>query len=221
MVVARGFGVLWDMDGTLIDTEPFWIAAETDLVESFGGRWTEEQALACVGNGLVESARILQDAGVRLDAAEIIDWLTDHVTARLDPERMPWRPGALELLAALREAGVPTALVTMSYRRMALGIVEQIGFDAFDAVIAGDDVTRAKPHPEPYLRGAEAIGAPIERCVVFEDSRIGLASAVASGAAAVAIPFILEIPESGDYRRWPTLVGRGVADVLELIGVDA
>src|SRR5690606_38701110 len=107
--------------------------AERELVGSFGGEWTEEQALQCVGNGLHESARLLQLAGVRLGEDEIIEWLTDHVTAHLDPADMPWRPGAVELLRDLHDAGVPCALVTMSYRRMADGIAAQLGFEAFAA----------------------------------------------------------------------------------------
>lgn len=209
--------MLWDMDGTLVNTEPLWMAAETELVESFGAAWTHDRALELVGNGLIGSARILQSAGVRMGEQEIIRWLTDHVKAHLDPRSMPWRPGARELLVALREAGVATALVTMSYRDMALEIAGQLGFTGFDAVIAGDDVAHEKPHPEPYLRGAEAIGLPIGDCVALEDSVIGLGSAVAAGAATVAIPFILEIPDSPDYVKWDSLVGRGVDDVVAVL----
>ncbi len=221
MAVDRRVGVLWDMDGTLVDTEPLWMNAERELVGSFGGEWTEEQALQCVGNGLHESARLLQLAGVRLGEAEIIEWLTDHVTAHLDPTAMPWRPGAVELLQDLHDSGVPCALVTMSYRRMAEGIVAQLGFDAFAAIIAGDQVAHAKPHPDPYLRGAAALGLDPGDCVALEDSRVGIAAAIAAGTIAVAVPFLVEIPDSDRHLRWDTLAGRTAADVLALAGVGA
>jgi len=216
MTEERRIGVLWDMDGTLVDTEPLWMAAETELIASFGGVWTHEDAMQCVGKGLDDSALIIQRAGVRLDVDEITRWLTDHVKAHLNPESLPWRAGARELLFALRAAGIPTALVTMSLHDMAAHVASQLGFDGFDAIIAGDDVTHAKPHPEPYLLGAAAIDVPIEDCIAFEDSNIGLGSAIASGAIAVAIPWIVPIVESPAHITWDSLAGRGVEDVLAL-----
>jgi len=118
--------VLWDMDGTIVDTEPFWMAAEGDLVTSFGGTWTHEQALTLVGQGLETSAAILQEAGVRMSVPEIIDTLTARVQEILDEKGPPLRPGAVELLTALSEAGVRCALVTMSLRRMAEQVVSAL-----------------------------------------------------------------------------------------------
>jgi len=221
MLNETPFGVLWDMDGTLVDTEPLWMAAETVLVESFGGTWSHEQGLQLVGNGLPESARILQAAGVRLGDDEIVRWLTDHVKAKLDPASMPWRPGARELLLSLREAGVPTALVTMSLHDMAEHVADHLGFVGFDAIIAGDDVEHAKPHPEPYLRGAAALGIEPARCVAFEDSPTGLRAAIAAGTIPVAIPFIAPIQPGPDHYTWSSLDGRTLSDVLELVNAGA
>ena len=150
--------VLWDMDGTLVDTERYWMAAEEELVASFGGRWTHEDALGLVGMGLWESARIFQAAGVELDADTIVHRLTDRVKQQLEESGVPWRPGARELLESLRAASVPTALVTMSIRTMAEVVVEAIPFDAFDVLVTGDAVGHPKPHPEPYLAAADALG---------------------------------------------------------------
>ncbi|MEL0626930.1 HAD family phosphatase [Salinibacterium amurskyense] len=208
--------VLWDMDGTLIDSEPYWISAEIRVVESFGGEWTHEDAMSCVGNGLLESARVMQTKGVTLDAQVIVDQLTDSVMAQLKEFGIPWRPGARELLTELRESGIPTALVTMSIGRMAQHVVENLGFHGFDAVVTGDDVEHAKPHPQPYHMGAAALGVEISDCVAIEDSPPGASSAYASGATVIGVPFMVDIPEEKTHVLWPTLEGRTLDHLSEL-----
>jgi len=208
--------VLWDMDGTLVDTEPYWMAAETPLVESFGGTWSHEQALGLVGLGLEDSARIFQGAGVRMGVHEIIDRLTDDVMAGLAAEGVPFRPGAKELLAALRAAGIRTGLVTMSIGRMAHSVVDLIEFDAFDVVVAGDDVSRPKPFPDPYLQACELLGVDVTDTVAIEDSPNGLRSAVASGATVIGVPHMVSLAGTGAHALWPTLAGRTVADVADV-----
>jgi HAD superfamily hydrolase (TIGR01509 family) len=205
--------VLWDMDGTLVDTEPYWMAAETPLVERFGGTWSHEQALALVGLGLEDSARIFQNAGVRMSVDAIIDHLTDDVMRQLGETGVPFRPGARELLASLRAAGIKTGLVTMSMRRMARTVVDLIDFEAFDVVIAGDDSTRPKPFPDPYLQACEALGVTPDEVVAIEDSPNGLRSAVASGAATIGVPLMVSIAGAGAHAVWPTLEGRTAQDV--------
>ncbi|MFP7833421.1 HAD family hydrolase [Marisediminicola sp. LYQ134] len=204
--------VLWDMDGTIVDTEPYWMRAETELIESYGGTWTHDDGLTVVGMGLRDAATIFQSRGVTLAVDDIIQWMTTRVLEQVAVE-VPWRPGARELLADLREHGVRTALVTMSVHRMAVQIVEAIGFDAFDVVVGGDDVELPKPHPAPYLHAAALLGVPIERCVAIEDSAPGLASAVASGAATIAIPLHAALPDDGTHTQWTTLAGRSTSDI--------
>lgn len=201
------------MDGTLVDTEPYWMDAETDLVESFGGSWTHEQALELVGKGLLDSAAILQGAGVRMGAQDIVDELTERVRLRLQRDGVPFRPGARELLRALRDEGIPTALVTMSLRRMAVDIAALIGFDAFDVIVGGDDVERPKPFPDPYLQAADALGIDIIDAVALEDSPTGLRSALSARAVAIGIPHIVDLAGLGADAIWDTLAGRGVADL--------
>lgn len=213
--------VLWDMDGTLVDTEPYWMRAETELVESFGGSWSHEDGLQMVGNGLEVSALILQKAGVDLEVEVIIERLTARVQEMLASEGVPWRPGARELLAELRENQIPTALVTMSIFSMAQQVVDLIGFNAFDLIVAGDHVENPKPHPEPYLRAAALLEVPIERCVAFEDSVPGVASAAASGAFAIGVPHIISLPESPNYTLWPSLAGRTLADIASVMSTQA
>ena len=205
--------VLWDMDGTLVDTEPYWMAAETPLVESFGGTWSHEQALALVGLGLEDSARIFQSAGVQMGVRDIIDHLTDDVMAQLGKSGVPFRPGARELLADLRAAGIKTGLVTMSMRRMADTVVDLIDFEAFDVVIAGDDATRPKPFPDPYLQACAALGVSSAESVAIEDSPNGIRSAVASGAAVIGVPLMVSVAGAGAHAVWPTLEGRTAQDL--------
>lgn len=212
---GRPAAVLWDMDGTLVDTEPYWLIAETELVHAWGGEWSVEDGLALVGSSLQRSSLILASRGVQLDPQEITQVLTDRVIAQLADE-VPWRPGARELLVALQEAGVPTALVTMSIRRMADYVAEAAGFPAFDVVIAGDEVINGKPDPEPYLRAARALGVDPTDCIAVEDSEFGVASAVASGATTLAVPLHVPLPTSPAYTLWNSLEGRTLDDLFAL-----
>ena len=205
------------MDGTLVDTERYWMAAEEELVESFGGRWTHEDALGLVGSGLWESARVFQAAGVDLDADTIVARLTTRVQEQLAEHGVPWRPGARELLEALRVASVPTALVTMSVRAMADDIVRAIPFAAFDVIVTGDSVDNAKPHPEPYLVAAAQLGVDVRECVAIEDSPAGLTSAWSAGAVTVGVPNVLALDEAPAHVLWQTLADKSVADVAALL----
>jgi HAD superfamily hydrolase (TIGR01509 family) len=205
------------MDGTLVDTERYWMAAEEELVESFGGRWTHEDALGLVGSGLWESARVFQAAGVDLDADTIVARLTARVQEQLAEHGVPWRPGARELLEALRVASVPTALVTMSIRSMADDVVRAIPFDAFDVIVTGDSVGNAKPHPEPYLTAADALGVDVRDCVAIEDSPAGLTSAWSAGAVTVGVPNFLSLDEAPAHVLWETLADKSVSDVAALL----
>ena len=193
--------VLWDMDGTLIDSEPYWMLSEARLATQYGATWTEKDALQLIGNDLFRSSDFLRNKfGIDdMNTREVIDRLTGEVIEQLKT-KLPWRPGALELLVELKKAGIKTALVTMSMRTMALAVTEQIDFSAFDVVVAGDDVTNGKPHPEPYLSAAELLGVAPEDCIAFEDSPTGLASAEAAGCHAIGVTNIIKLP-TGPRRR--------------------
>ncbi len=203
------------MDGTLVDTEPYWMMAETELIESHGGTWTHDDAMGVVGMGLWDAAATFQSKGVALSADEIVDWMTTRVLEQVAVE-VPWRPGARELLAELKAAGVPTAMVTMSVHRMAQTVADAIGFAAFDVIVGGDDVSAAKPDPAPYLHAAELLGVDIVRCVAIEDSVPGVASAEASGAMTIAIPLHSTLPASDRHTLWPGLEGKTLADIASL-----
>lgn len=204
--------VLWDLDGTLVDSEGYWGLAERSLSARYPGEWTHEDGLQLTGLSLPVSCQIMRDKMQIHDLSiqEIIDELTDGVLFHLNQE-VHWRPGALELAAKLHKAGVRQAIVTMSIRRMALAVRDaahsQTGLEIFDLVVAGDDVTNGKPHPEAYLTAAAQLGYAASECVAIEDSLNGLKSAESAGTRALAVPNVIEIPTQPGRTIWPTLQG--------------
>lgn len=201
--------VLWDMDGTLVDTEPYWIATEFELAERYGGSWSEAHALNLVGNDLLVSAHYIREhMGIDVPPEQIVQELLDGVVSKVE-QSVPWRPGAVELIAWLREEGVPCGLVTMSYDRFVAPILAQLPPETFRVVVTGDRVEQGKPHPEPYLTAAAALGLAPEDCLAIEDSNTGAKSAEAAGCLVLVVE-----------NHVPVLDGerRVFADTLE--GID-
>lgn len=215
------------MDGTLVDTEPYWLEAEKELVTSSGATWNPAILPLMIGNSLEHSAALLQEwFGLTQGAQEIIDALIDSVLHRMHTKGVPWRPGARELLLALNEAGIPCALVTMSWKRMVEVVLDQLPDGVFATVVTGDSVSRGKPHPEPYLTGAANLGVDVTACVAIEDSTPGVASAEAAGARVLAVEAHVPLPPAPGRSRATSLEGFGVAEleriasgaVMDLIG---
>jgi HAD superfamily hydrolase (TIGR01509 family) len=205
--------VLWDLDGTIVDSEPYWLISEQRLVEEYGGEWSEADGFALIGSGLPNAAEFLQSKGVDLPIDVIVQRMVDEVDA-MSARQIPWRPGARELLHSIHDAGIPQVMVTMSYRSSAHFIADALGL--FAGVISGQDVTHPKPHPDPYQLGAAVVGASAKDCVALEDSGPGSASAVAAGAVTIVAPLHVPIPDSTSYVTWDTLVGRDVSHIREV-----
>lgn len=188
--------VLWDMDGTLIDSEPYWLQSESRLAADYGASWGSADGHQLIGMNLYESSKLLREkfAIADLTDQQVIDRLTGDVVSQLRMV-LPWRPGALELLTDLKARGVKTALVTMSMGDMAELVADQIEFEAFDVIISGDRVTNGKPHPEPYLRACEALNVDPRMTIALEDSNTGARSAIAAGCFTIGIPNIVPITE--------------------------
>ena len=209
--------VLFDMDGTLVDTEPYWIAAEYALVESFGGTWNDEHAHALVGNALIDSARYIRaHGGVDLDPAEIVTRLLADVVAATT-RTIPWRPGALALLAELREHAVPCALVTMSYVELASTMTDQLPDGTFTVVVTGDQVNDGKPHPEAYLTALDRLGVSAVGSVAIEDSPTGVRSAEAAGCLVLGVPHRVPIEPAPGRVLIDSLQDLDVARLTELV----
>lgn len=207
--------VLWDLDGTIIDSEPLWMAGEHELAERYGKTWTQEDGLALVGNSLIGSGEYIKK---RLDAdmspEEIVDFLVVRLAAALR-EEIPWRPGARELIDALHAEGTPQALVTMSYESIAEPIA---AVTPFAAVVTGDKVTSGKPHPEPYLLAAEMLGVDAADCLAIEDSGTGATSANAAGCRVLVVPHFVNVPDAPRRTQLPTLEHVGPDALRALFG---
>jgi HAD superfamily hydrolase (TIGR01509 family) len=186
--------VLFDMDGTLVDSEKLWDVALRDLAEQLGGVLTPEARAQIVGTSPAETMEIFRIALNRpdLDADEGNAFLTARM-AELYAAGVPWRPGAPELVDTVRAAGLRTALVTNTNRELVDVVLGSLGAHRFDVVVCGDEVAHPKPHPEPYVTAAARLGADPAACVAIEDSPTGLASARAAGCAVIAIPNDLEL----------------------------
>jgi HAD superfamily hydrolase (TIGR01509 family) len=210
---------LWDFDGTLADTEPLWVEAEFELIGQLGGHWSVEHAEQLVGSSLLDSgAYILNHLGRHdLTPAWVVDQLINHVVRRLSTAPIHWRPGAMELLNAFREAGVPCALVSASYRILLDAALSQLPPNTFQVSVAGDEVDQGKPHPEPYERACHALNVDARHCVVFEDSETGARSGNASGAFVVAVPHRVTIPPAPRRTHVRSLAELDLASVNRLV----
>ena len=206
---------LWDMDGTIIDSEPLWLRTELAMLERYDITMPAGTEHQLVGSGLRAAARLFQDLGVPLSSDEIISEWTWGVIAGLHADGPVWRPGARELLSNLSAAGVPCALVTMAVREIADAVVALLPASTFRVIVAGDEVSAEKPDPAPYLQAAAALGVDPLDCIAFEDSRTGLTSASSAGVVSIGIPHLVSLVEGPAHELWPTLQGYTVEHVSE------
>lgn len=191
-IAAPGAGpleaALFDMDGTLFDSEPLWDVSLADLAEMLGGTLSIETRRRVIGGNLRDTARIVQeDLGVEADVEESAAWLLER-TRQLFALGVPWRPTAQAMVESVRQQGIPTALVTSSHRALVDEVLAQLDPGMFDTVVCGDEVTHPKPHPEAYLTATERLGVDPRNCVALEDSPRGIAAALAAGCLVVAVP---------------------------------
>jgi HAD superfamily hydrolase (TIGR01509 family) len=216
--------VLFDMDGTLVETEQYWGEAMFELAERLGGRMSEGARASTVGSTMRRSMTILHaDLGlVRTEEQLLADarWVEDR-TAQLLGAGVSWCPGARELVTAVRAAGLRTALVTTTPRRLAdivlAAIGADLGGDPFDVTVCGDEVPARKPDPAPYLQAMAALGVEPGECVVVEDSESGVAAGLAAGAAVLGVPTVQELAPAPGLTLRDGLVGVGVAGLADVL----
>ena len=208
--------VLFDMDGTIVDSEPLWLAAELAVMAELGGPWTPADQEACLGGPLERVVDLmLERSGSDAGADAVRDRVLDVVEGFMREAELAWRPGARALLTECRALGIPAALVTASWRRlvdaMHEGIAADLGYEPFAVIVAGDDVTASKPHPEPYATAARLLGTEPGRCLALEDSPTGIRSAWDAGCAVIAIPHLAPVPAGISPCELATLEGSTVA----------
>ncbi|WP_158884223.1 HAD family hydrolase [Amycolatopsis anabasis] len=214
--------VLWDMDGTLVDSEKLWDVALHEAAERLGATLTEAQRMSLVGSNMDSTSRFLLEvtghAATPAAVAEMGEWIRERTSGLFD-DKLPWRPGAAEALAAVRAAGLPSALVTSTERSLTELALNSIGREFFDVTVCGDEVDGLnKPHPRPYQLAAELLGVNPERCVAVEDSPPGTESAVAAGCTVLVIPNDVAV-HPGERRIFrSSLVGVDAAALAELLG---
>ncbi|TDC54476.1 HAD family phosphatase [Micromonospora sp. KC207] len=211
--------MLFDMDGTLVDSEKLWDVALRELAAEYGATLSDAGRRAMIGTSMAEAMRILHDdlGQPTRDPLASAAWIDARIL-ELFRTGLRWRPGALALLRAVRAAGIPTALVTSSRRPLVEVALDTLGRDSFDAVVCGDEVDAAKPHPEPYLTAARLLGVPIARCVAIEDSPTGVASALAAGAAVLAVPAEVPIAAADGVHQMESLTGADLELLAALLG---
>ncbi|MFJ6074932.1 HAD family hydrolase [Streptomyces sp. NPDC093065] len=197
--------VLLDMDGTLVDTEGFWWDVEREVFASLGHTLDDSWRHVVVGGPMTRSAGFLIEAtGADITLAELSVLLNDGFEQRIGLD-LPLMPGAARLLAELSAHEIPTALVSASHRRIIDRVLKSLGPQYFALTVAGDEVPRTKPHPDPYLAAAAGLGADPARCAVVEDTATGVAAAESAGCHVVAVPSVAPITPAARRTVVPSL----------------
>jgi HAD superfamily hydrolase (TIGR01509 family) len=222
---GRPSAVLFDMDGTLVETEETWGAALAALARRHGGEISPAARAATVGTSMPVALGILYaDLGLAPDDERLIVdtvWVEDLMLELLGAD-LDWQPGARELLAEVQAAGVPSALVTTTPRRLADPLIarmaDDLGVLPFGVTVCGDEVPATKPDPAPYLQAMGALGVDPAGSVVIEDSPSGVAAGLAAGAAVLGVPSLQPLAPAPGLILRDSLAGVGLA---ELSGVLA
>lgn len=193
--------ILFDHDGTLVDTEPVWAAAKVALAADFGGTWSEQDTLDCLGLSMQFTLDRLRERGVDLPNEEINNLLVAKVHDALAHQPVEFLPGIERFLAEVREAQIPAAVVTNATTSVARRTANAAPEGTFSVIIGNDETTHPKPDPQPYLLAAERLGVDPTQCVAIEDSPSGVRSATAAGMRVIVVPGELEVPaELGTAR---------------------
>jgi len=208
--------VLWDMDGTLVDSEKIWDISLAALYDKLDGELTPAVRASMVGSVAETTMRIVYtDLGLDLDPVAMersSRWLNGY-TAELFEKGLPWCDGAKELLDEFAAEGTPMALVTNTQRTLTERALKSIGPHYFSVTVCGDEVANGKPAPDPYLRAADLLGVLPENCLAVEDSVAGSAAAERAGCPVLVVPNDVEVPDGNRRRHASSLAGLGAADL--------
>jgi HAD superfamily hydrolase (TIGR01509 family) len=192
--------ILFDMDGTIIDSEPLWLQAEIQVMAELGCHWDEQDQINCLGGPMERTEKYMQDRSGNVKPYGYFGQRLNEVMKLKFVKDLELIPNALELITKSKEAGLKTALVTASGRELMNSALTRFPENSFDIAISRDDVANSKPHPEPYLMAAERLKVKIDECLVLEDSMTGVRAGLDSGAQVVAISHILSIATEKNLR---------------------
>jgi beta-phosphoglucomutase-like phosphatase (HAD superfamily) len=198
--------LLFDLDGLMVDSEPVWFDVQREFVEARGGEWTNELARACIGGGLANSLRVMQQAfGFTVDFDRDTRDMVEAFVSRIDGLEM--KAGCRELVDAARGRALPCVVASSSTQRLVESTLSRFGLlPLFDAVVTGECVARPKPAPDIFLEAAARVGAQADSCVVLEDSMAGVRAARAAGMRVIAVP-------EGDFLPFVSLADAVVGDL--------
>ncbi|NHB86062.1 HAD family phosphatase [Tessaracoccus sp. HDW20] len=198
-MLAKPKAVLWDFDGTLVDTEPIWAEIEAEMLAEHGVIWDEEMMRSVIGqNAFVTTRQMAESIGMPERQEEIHAELHERIVARLLRDGLPFLPGTRELLAAAEADGVPAAVVTAS-NGFIMQATRHLLPDVVRFVISADDVAVPKPDPEAYLLALSRLGVDPAEAIILEDSVPGTRSALDSGPSSTLYP---RSPNSSRIRAW-------------------
>jgi HAD superfamily hydrolase (TIGR01509 family) len=208
--------VLLDMDGTLLDTERVYMTSLTAALDAFGYPGATAIYHAMIGIPVPECQAMLRSRyGEDFPLADF-NRAFDLKSDEIFEAGLPLKPGAIELLDALRDANCPMAVVTSSSRRIAQQHLTLAGIrPRFETILTCDDVARGKPHPDLYVLAAERLGVRPQACVAVEDSNPGIAAAHSAGATAIMVPDI--VPPTAETREKCAAVLPDLHEVLKML----
>ena len=206
--------ILFDMDGTLIDSEPLWLKAEIEVMAEVGCHWDEQDQINCLGGPAERTERYMQERSQNIKPyGYFINRLHEVMRARITNE-LDLIPNALSLLKECKDAGIKTALVTASSRDLMTIVLKRFPPGTFDVVVSGNDVEKSKPDPAPYLLAAKQLSVDILKCLVLEDSLTGVQSGLSSGAKVIGIPHLVQMSEHPNLRVISSLDEITLSDIL-------
>ena len=207
--------VFFDMDGTLVDSEPLWLQAEIEIMEEVGCIWTAEDQIACLGGPRAKTEKMMQEkSGNRMPEGYFGEQLDNLMEKKL-AEDLRIYDGVLDLIESCKFHGLKVGLVTASGSRLMNVVLGNFPNGLFDVVVSGDDVVKSKPDPEPYLQAAKFLSMDITKSVVIEDSVTGVTAGLASGAQVIGIPHLVQLPIHPNLRLVNQIGDVTIAKLIE------
>lgn len=207
--------VFFDMDGLLVDTEPYWLVTERELMAEFDVVWRHEDQMYCLGGPMKKVGDYMSSLA---NSKESPEWFINQLISRISVKfkNISLMPGIRTLLNEVEEQHLPCALVSASPRVLVDAVITSFDKSPFHVTISADDVERGKPHPDPYLKAADLLAVDITKSLIIEDSPTGVTAARASGARVIAVPHLAPVPPAPRSAIIKTLEGRSLRELWAL-----